>query len=187
MMQPSQIGELLLYRMSVITRSTSLPMVRLFEGEFGITRRHWHILALLTENGAMSAADIAAHSWLDRPQISRGLGGLRNLGLVERIPGVARAMNYRATPAGHAFYRKAFAQVALFNVRLASLLSASQRSALDKILQILQKQVITLARDAADHLQPAPRSLGGRRPRYSAGATAGRGTRAAGSTAATRR
>lgn len=86
---PRRVTDLLLYRMSVVTRCTSLPLVRIFEGEFGITRRHWHILALLVEHGAMPASRLATLCWLDAPRISRAVSGLSEKGLVARATDLA--------------------------------------------------------------------------------------------------
>jgi DNA-binding MarR family transcriptional regulator len=159
--QPQALADLLLYRLSVITRTSGLPMVRLFEGEFGMTRRHWHVLALVVEHGGLAASQLADLCWLDRPQVSRAVAGLRAQGLIEPGPGPARGRRLVATLSGQARYRQALARVAKFNAELVGVLDVTERQLLDCLLQRLQQRVKTLAADAAAQVPPARRS---RRP-----------------------
>jgi DNA-binding MarR family transcriptional regulator len=156
--QPQALGDLLLYQLSVITRTSGLPMVRLFEGEFGMTRRHWHVLALLVEHGGLAASQLAALCWLDRPQVSRAVAGLRAQGLVQPGPGPARGRLLLATAQGQARYRQALARVAQFNGDLASVLDLAERQQLQALLQRLQQRVKTLAVEVAGQVPPARRS-----------------------------
>lgn len=162
--QPQSLGDLLLYRLSVITRTSGLPMVRLFEGEFGMTRRHWHVLALVVEHGGLAASQLADLCWLDRPQVSRAVAGLRAQQLVQPGPGPARGRLLMATPQGQARYREALARVAHFNAELVSVLDAEERLQLHGLLQRLQQRVKSLAAEAAGQVPPARRSRGSARP-----------------------
>jgi len=161
LLRPQRLDDLLLYRLSVITRSASLPMVRLFEGELGITRRHWHVLALVAEHGSLSPSQIADLCWLDRPQVSRALAGLVEMGLLQRQPGVGRT-RIEASDAGRMMYGRALQRVAAFNAELVSVLSAPQRAQLDAMLALLQAQVQGLSDATARTAMPARRSRGGR-------------------------
>ena len=161
--QPQALGDLLLYRLSVITRTSGLPMVRLFEGGFGMTRRHWHVLALVVEHGGLVASQLADLCWLDRPQVSRAVAGLRAQGLVQPAPGPARGRLLVATPQGQARYRDAMARVARFNAELVSVLDTPERQLLHGLLQRLQQRVKTLAAEAAGQVPRARRSRGGAR------------------------
>ncbi len=159
--QPRALGELLLYRLSVITRTSGLPMVRLFEGGFGMTRRHWHLLALVVEHGGLTPSQLADLCWLDRPQVSRAVAGLVQQGLVQHDPGKARGRALRATALGRQRYDAALAQVGRFNAELAAVLSPGERQQLDSMLQRLQARVKTLAAEAAQTAPPARRSRRG--------------------------
>ncbi len=156
---PTRLDELLLYRLSVITRGSSLPMVRLFEGELGITRRHWHVLALLVEHGALRPSEIAARCWLDRPQVSRALAGLREQELLQR------GTLAQASAKGHAVYSQALARVSRFNQQLVAVLQADERLVLDGMLARLQARAQTLAAQTAEAVPPVRRSKGGRSSR----------------------
>lgn len=161
LLRPGRLDELLLYRLSVITRGSSLPMVRIFEGGLGITRRHWHVLALVVEQGGLSPSQVSDLCWLDRPQASRALAGLIEQKLVRRLPGTGRSCLMQATEAGEQMYERAMAQVARFNAELIGVLGAEDRRQLDRLLSRLQDRVQTLAGDVARAAPQARRSRGG--------------------------
>jgi DNA-binding MarR family transcriptional regulator len=159
---PQRVTDLLLYRLSAITRSTSLPLVRIFEGEFGITRRHWHLLAVLVEQGAMPSARLATLCWLDRPRISRAVSGLRQKGLVAPAAGAGRARDLVVTDAGRQLYARAMQRVTAFNTELVRTLSAAERTQLDTMLRRLQERAATLADEVARTAPSAARHKGRR-------------------------
>lgn len=158
LLDPQRVTDLLLYRMSAVTRSTSLPLVRIFEGELGITRRHWHILALLVECGATAPSALARTSWLDRPRISRAVAGLVERGLVAREAMRGRSQTLHATEAGRSLYADAMRRVVAFNAALAATLDADERRALDSMLARLQDRARTLADDLTRGTPTAPRN-----------------------------
>lgn len=146
---PRRVADLLLYRMSVITRSTSLPLVRIFEGEFGITRRHWHMLSLLVEHGAMPSSRLATLCWLDRPSISRAVSGLVQKGLITRRGSASHSRELEVTEAGQQLYESAMQRVGALNGELARTLSLAERQSLDGMLTRLQSCVADIAERAA--------------------------------------
>jgi DNA-binding MarR family transcriptional regulator len=148
LLNPQRVTDLLLYRLSVVTRSTSLPLVRIFEGELGITRRHWHLLALLVENGATAPSKLAAMTGLDRPRISRAVAGLVERGLIERRA-TDRRPRLETTAAGRALYDTAMRRVRAINTALAATLDADERRAFDGMLARLQERARTLADEVA--------------------------------------
>lgn len=155
---PQVVSDLLLYRMAVITRSTSLPLVRLFEGEFGITRRHWHMLALLVEHGAMPSSRLATLCWLDRPRVSRAVSGLIQKGLITRQAGAGRTQDLMVTEAGQQLYARAMRRVGALNAELACTLSLAERQLLDGMLTRLQAHVADISEQAARETPAAGRN-----------------------------
>ena len=73
---------------------------RIFEGGLGITRRHWHVLALVVEHGGLSPSQVSDLCWLDRPQASRALSGLIEQKLVQRFAGPARTCRKASASSG---------------------------------------------------------------------------------------
>jgi DNA-binding MarR family transcriptional regulator len=158
LLHPQVVTDLLLYRLNVITRSASLPMVRLFEGELGITHRHWHMLALLVQHGAMPPSQLASLTWLDRPRISRAISGLVDKGLVQRAAGAARTRPVGVTDAGRRLYARAMQRVGAFNAQLALTMSGAERQLFDDCLRRLQSRVQQLTEEATRNTPPAPRN-----------------------------
>jgi DNA-binding MarR family transcriptional regulator len=161
LLEPRCVTDLLLYRLSAVTRGMSRPLVRVFEGQLGITRRQWHVLALVVEHPAVSPSQLGDLAGLDRPRISRAVSDLVDQGLVERAPAQGRQRVLHPTAQGQALYRVALDRVAELNASLAGALSAAQRKALDTILDQLMKQTVQLAEELTRRAPPAPRN---RRP-----------------------
>ncbi len=162
LLDPRQVTDLLLYRLSAITRSTSLPLVRIFEGEFGITRRQWHLLAVLCEQGAMPSSRLVVVCRLDQPRVSRAVSGLLEKGLVARSAGTGRLRDLVTTDAGQGLYRQAMERVTAFNTELASTMTAAERQLLDDILGRLQSKVTAWSEAVARTAPPAARHKGRR-------------------------
>src|SRR3954465_15724811 len=80
---PQRIEELLNFRLKLLFRLGGAPAARVCEGEFGIARQHWRILAALVENGPLAVGVLARLTFIDVARISRGLSELRKMGLVE--------------------------------------------------------------------------------------------------------
>lgn len=163
LLHPERLEELLLYRLSIVTRSASRPMVRIFEGELGITRRHWHLLALVVGHAGLSPSRIGELAGLDRPRVSRALADLRAMGLVDRPTGGSRSHTVTASQAGVAMYERAFARAAAFNASLAGVIGPEERQVLDALLSRLQKHALGLSDEVARSAAPAARSRGGAR------------------------
>ena len=69
--QPQNLDDLFLYALSRLLASAGGRVIRLCEGEFGITRREWRFLALLAESDGILSSALAASAQLDRARTSR--------------------------------------------------------------------------------------------------------------------
>ncbi|WP_166652194.1 MarR family winged helix-turn-helix transcriptional regulator [Roseateles toxinivorans] len=161
---PQQLEDLLMYRLTRVVRTCGLPLVRLFEGELGITRREWHVLALVVQEGALAPSRIAELCWLDRPRVSRAVGRLVERGLLSR-QAAGRSALVRATAEGNALYARAMAEAGAFNEALVDDLDATEMAQLDALLNKLQSRAQTL-RDAPMPGRPVQRHAGGTRDRH---------------------
>lgn len=162
---PQRLEELLNYRLKLLFRLGGAPAVRVCEGEFGIARQNWRILAALVERGPLTVGALTDATFIDAARISRGLGALRKMGLVERQalpPGRTRHDAMAATPAGCTMYRNLFPRLASINRRLCEVLSQSQAEQLSDILERLTAHAARIQQDLEDTGQPkAQRRLGG--------------------------
>lgn len=165
LIHPKATDQLFLYRLSLLRSAASRRVIRICEGEFGVTRREWGILGLLAKDDGILSSQLAERARLDRARTSRAVSGLVAKGLVRREarPGDRREVVLRLTEAGRAVNAAMFPRVAQINRELLSVLSEAELVALDAALQRLQAR--------ADAMAPGPeaplanRRQGGRSPR----------------------
>lgn len=168
LIQPKALDDLLLYRLSRLLATAGGRVVRLCEGEFGITRREWRILGLLAQDEGILSSELATRAQLDRARTSRALSSLVDKRLVVRAPrpGDRRAVALVLTDAGRAVSDAMFPRVSEINRELLSVLDEAEVAALDAILGRLQHRA-----DAMALVQDGPkadRRRGGRRRRVPA-------------------
>lgn len=166
---PSQLDELLNYRLLRLQAVSGAPVIRLLEGRYGIARREWRLIALLATRGAMSPSDLAGHLQLDRPRTSRAIGSLLGKQLVAREPqpGDARRAQVALTPAGHALYAQVFPRVAEINAQVVAVLDDAAVHLLDDALTRLTERATELNQTLVQDVQANRRAGGSRRVRPS--------------------
>lgn len=161
LLHPTQLDELLLYRLSRIQAQAAVVVTRLCEGRYGITRREWRLLVLLAQAPDIQPSTLAARAQLDRARTSRAISSLVNKGLLSRVhpPGDRRLAHLTLTPQGLAVYQALFPQIQALNQRLLQGLDATALSQLDALLCHLDQQAQALPLEHAD-LPPVPRGPG---------------------------
>lgn len=139
---PASLDGLLLYRMSRVLAVSGSLVVRLCEGQFGITRREWRVLALLACEEGVFSSQLAQRAQLDRARTSRALTTLVAKRLVRRDarPGDRRQISLALTDEGRALYAAIFPLVTEINQSLLSALNTPEVETLDKILIRLQQR-----------------------------------------------
>jgi DNA-binding MarR family transcriptional regulator len=150
LLSPARIDDLLNYQLSRLTAFAGSAVIRLCEGKYGISRREWHILALLGGHGPRAPSELADMTHLDRARVSRALALLREKGLVNRIarPGDHRRAVVELTASGQHLYKDLFAEVAKINIALVSALDPPVLGALQLALDKLQARAREIATDA---------------------------------------
>lgn len=148
--QPKTMHDLLLYRLSSLSRIGGAPMVRVCEGLYNITRREWRALGAVVENPGVSPSDLADVVFLDRARTSRAIGCLVDKGLLVRKPkpGDARHATLMPTDKGHQLYQDLLPIVAGHNKAMLSVLSQNEIAALETMLNKLQTQALVLQNTA---------------------------------------
>ena len=86
LLHPQTLDDMLLYVMWQLQACAGSVVVRLCEGEFGITRREWRMLAQLGQGEGLASSALAERAGLDRAQTSRAVGGLVGKRLLARTP-----------------------------------------------------------------------------------------------------
>ncbi|MBY4896772.1 MarR family winged helix-turn-helix transcriptional regulator [Cupriavidus sp. AU9028] len=139
---PRDITELLNFRLAALVGASGAAVIRLCEGQYGVSRREWALLGLLALRGAQAPSAIADQCHLDRTRVSRAITRLTAKGLVRRqtLDGDRRRASVALTDAGHALYRQLFGEVAAINRRLVETLSDAELASLDTLLTRLTEQ-----------------------------------------------
>jgi len=166
LMQPETLDDLLLYRLSRLQAAAGGVVVRYCEGQFGITRREWRILAMLATRGPMGSSALAEQAHLDRPRTSKAVTALAAKKLVNRTSraGDARHILLALTPAGVVLYNELFPLVSQINREVLAALTPQETALLGDMLERLQQRANGLA--GQDGLPLADRRHGSSARRY---------------------
>ncbi len=142
LLNPRTLDDMLLYAMWQLQASAGQVVTRVCEGEFGITRRQWRVLALLAAHEGVLSSQLAERSSLDRAQTSRALTVLAEKGLVRRTPrpGDRREVLVHLSETGRALYEALLPRVTEINRHLLSALGADEVCKLAGFLQRLQER-----------------------------------------------
>ncbi|MCZ8110259.1 MAG: MarR family winged helix-turn-helix transcriptional regulator [Betaproteobacteria bacterium] len=160
---PQALGELLIYRLGRLYATAGAMTIRVCEGEFGIPRREWRLLAVLGEAGALQPSVLAARAELDRARTSRALAGLQAKGLVDRqaLANDRRLARVDLTEQGRALHARMLPRLAAINGAILGPLGDDDVARLDGLLTSLQQQATELL--GASDWPKADRRRGGRR------------------------
>jgi len=138
--EPRQLADLLLYRLYRLQATAGGRVVRLCESAYGLTRREWRILSFLSSKEGALSSELADHAMLDRARTSRAITRLVEKNLVRRQPKPSdrREVHVHLTEEGRRIAAELFEQVAAINRDILAPLDASERLALDTMLDRLQ-------------------------------------------------
>lgn len=159
------VNDLLLYRLGRLVSTGGSLVVRLCEGQFGITRREWRLLAQLALKPGLSPTELASLASLDKARTSRAIGGL-----LERrpLPQDRRQAELALTAAGQALYEQLMPEARRINRELLAPLSAAELVQLDELLTRLQAHASLVVQHNDEQLPRVQRHKGGR-GRFTAG------------------
>lgn len=164
---PAGLPDMLLYRLNRLRAVGGGFVLRHCEGHFGITRREWVMLALLSDGAPSTAGELAIKADLPRSAASKAIGSLAEKQLLAReaVRGDRRFARLSLTARGHALYQEVLPIVAGVNEELMAGLEAAEVAALDGLLARLEAQATVMAAKLAS-LPKADRRRGGthRRP-----------------------
>jgi len=134
------------YRLSVLTNIVSMSIAQAYARQFSLTIPEWRVIAVLARFPGLSAIEVAERSAMDKVAVSRAVQNLlASRRLVRRYDkGDRRRSMLRLSAAGRNVYTRV-APVALeYEQRLLDALSASDRRALDRLLDQLIERAKTL-------------------------------------------
>lgn len=143
--EPDGIQDLLLFRMSKILSIGGGMVTRICEGQFGITRREWAVLAIVAQSDAMQWSRIAEQSELDQARLSRAVSSLVAKGLAAKRQVPSRGVWVSLTDAGRAVFSELFPVTRAVNLRLLEGLSDVERQQLGLALDSIHQRAVALA------------------------------------------
>jgi DNA-binding MarR family transcriptional regulator len=150
---PLKLEEFLPYRLNVVASLVSQALSKIYVGRYGIGIPEWRVLVTLGQYGVMTGKAIGAHTHMHKTKVSRAVALLERRRLVMRKPNKAdlRENFLSLTPTGRAMYED-LAPIALdFARKLAGILTASERQALDYAIARLTARSAQLASEVAPH------------------------------------
>jgi DNA-binding MarR family transcriptional regulator len=150
LVNPDVIDDLLLYRLSRLVATGGTTVIRLCEGQLGITWREWRLIASLRPGVSLLSSELAEHAQLDRARTSRAISSLIAKGLIDRqiVPSDQRKATVTLTDKGRVMYESFFPVVSEINQRLLQGLGDDDLSVLDAALTHLQAKSEMLQNEA---------------------------------------
>lgn len=142
---PEGIQDFLLFRLSRILLIGGSMVTRICEGQFGITRREWTILALVAQADEVKWSRILELSELDEARLSRAVSSLVAKGLALKRQRPSRGVSVSLTDAGRAVFAQLFPVARSVNLRLLEGLDDGERRQLGLALESIHRQATALA------------------------------------------
>jgi DNA-binding MarR family transcriptional regulator len=139
------------YRLAVTAHTVSRALSGVYTKEFGLSIPEWRVLANLGRFGPLNAGELAEHSSLDKPKVTRALQRLEARGIVQRaiVNADRRQVRLTLTRRGRLQFRQIAALALEWEAELLGALSAADRTALDRILTKLTRQAEEMRAKAA--------------------------------------
>lgn len=164
LLEPAGLQDMLLYRINRLRAIGGGMVLRYCEGQFGVTRREWVMLALLSTDEGLQPSELAVRAELDRSATSKAITAMVRKGLVERQAsrGDHRRAQLRLTAKGRTLYVNILPIVTGINRQLMGALSHAEIALLDSMLERIEAQAGVLAQGMPE-LPRADRRRGGTR------------------------
>lgn len=140
--RPRGIQDMFLYRINQLRAKGGGVVLRYCEGEFGITRREWVILAILSTEEVINSSALASRAELTPPATSKAVSSLLTKGLLERNvdPQNRRVARINISKSGKGVYEQILPIVISINKYILEPISKDEIELLDSMLERMQKQ-----------------------------------------------
>ena len=148
-----QLEEFLPYRLSVLSNVVSSAIAATYSSRFGLSIPEWRTLAVLAVSPDLSAAQVAERTAMDKVAVSRAVSSLLRARRIERRFASAdrRRSMLRLSADGKSVYERVVPLAVAYEQQLLAPLSAADRRALDRMLQVLAGRAAALAAKGKQH------------------------------------
>jgi DNA-binding MarR family transcriptional regulator len=139
---PFGIQDMFLYRINQLRAKGGGVVLRYCEGKFGITRREWVILAILSTEEVINSSALASRAELTPPATSKAVSSLLTKGLLERNvdPQNRRVARINISKSGKDVYEQILPIVISINKYILEPISKDEIEILDSMLERMQQQ-----------------------------------------------
>ena len=168
--QPTGLQDMLLYRLNRLRAVGGGMVLRYCEGRFGVTRREWVMMALLSSGEVLQSSELALRAELNRSATSKAVTTMVKKGLVERrvLPGNRRITQLQLSEAGRRLYDEILPLVEEVNRELMAQLAPDEIESLDSMIERMQQQADEMALRLSQMPRANRRRGGSRRVDWSA-------------------
>jgi len=127
------------YRLSVLTNIVSMSIAQAYAREFSLSIPEWRVIAVLARYPDLSAVQVAERCAMDKVAVSRSVQSLLASRRVLRgyDKGDRRRSILRLSAAGRSIYTRVAPVALRYEKQLLDALSASDRRALDRLIDRL--------------------------------------------------
>jgi DNA-binding MarR family transcriptional regulator len=131
-----ELADFFPYRIAVLSELTSQCIATVYRERFGLSRDEWRVLAALADGDSHRMVDVAAHSTLEKMQVSRAAASMERAGLIEKLPDPqdGRGWRLKLKPAGRTLHARLVPMVRSREAFLLDALTPQEREVLDRAL-----------------------------------------------------
>jgi DNA-binding MarR family transcriptional regulator len=131
-----ELGKYLPFRLTVMSNRLTRRVARFYGERFKLSAPEWRTMAVLGQQGAMSANAVIAQTTMDKVRVSRAVAKLLKADLITRDadPQDRRRAILNLTGAGLEIYRQIVPLVQEVESEIVSALSSTERAVLDNAL-----------------------------------------------------
>src|ERR1700722_6459555 len=131
-----ELGKYLPFRLTVLSNRLTRRVARFYGERFKLSAPEWRTMAVLGQQGAMSANAVIAQTTMDKVRVSRAVAKLLKGGFITREadPQDRRRAILDLTPSGQEIYRQIVPLVQEVESELVAALSGPERAMLDNAL-----------------------------------------------------
>ncbi|MCP4327413.1 MAG: winged helix-turn-helix transcriptional regulator [Alphaproteobacteria bacterium] len=142
------LDDFLPYRLSVLTNTVSGAIAKIYAERFGVTVAEWRVMAVLGMTSDLAANEICRRTAMDKVRVSRAVGRMLSRQLIERRidDRDRRRSKLRLSKKGRRIYAEIVPFARYIETQLLTVLTESETSQLDGILNKLQRRAGELGR-----------------------------------------
>jgi DNA-binding MarR family transcriptional regulator len=131
-----ELGKYLPFRLTVLSNRLTRRVARFYGEQFKLSAPEWRTMAVLGQQGAMSANAVITQTTMDKVRVSRAVAKLLKTGFITRDsdPQDRRRAILDLTAAGREIYRQIVPLVQEVEAEIVAALSGPERAVLDNAL-----------------------------------------------------